>query len=225
MNRSQFTRTFAGILFLLLGGALLLQNTNVIDIADISKQYWPLLIVLAGLMVLLNNVKSWLFALFLVLLGGLYQLRELDVVSFEPWPVIVSLFFIAVGLSFIFRQSYINKNLTKDQRDDVTAIMGGADTTNASQDFKAAKLTAIMGGAKIDLRKAVIKDEAVIEVFAFWGGVEILVPKDVVIRNRLNNIMAGTDDRTEQESKKGAPVIVITGDIIMAGVDIRNTAR
>lgn len=225
MNRSQLTRTFAGILFLLLGGALLLQNTNVIDIADVSKQYWPLLIVLAGLMVLLNNAKSWLFALFLIVLGGLYQLRELDIVSFEPWPVIVSLFFIAVGLSFIFRQSYINKNLTKDQRDDVTAIMGGADTTNASQDFKAAKLTAIMGGAKIDLRKAVIKDEAVIEVFAFWGGVEILVPKDVVIRNKLNNIMAGTDDRTEQESKKDAPVIVITGDIIMAGVDIRNTAR
>lgn len=225
MNRSQLTRTFAGILFLLLGGALLLQNTNVIDIADVSKQYWPLLIVLAGLMVLLNNAKSWLFALFLIVLGGLYQLRELDIVSFEPWPVIVSLFFIAVGLSFIFRQSYINKNLTKDQRDDVTAIMGGADTTNASQDFKAAKLTAIMGGAKIDLRKAVIKDEAVIEVFAFWGGVEILVPKDVVIRNRLNNIMAGTDDRTEQESKKDAPVIVLTGDVIMAGVDIRNTAR
>ena len=225
MNRSHLTRTVAGFLLLLLGGALLLQNTNVIDVGDVWKDYWPLLIVLAGVMVLLNNARSWLVASFLIVLGGLYQLRELDIVSFEPWPVVISLFVMAVGLSFIFRRSYINKNLTKDQRDDVTAIMGGADTANTSQDFKAARLTAIMGGAKLDLRKAVIKDEAVIEVFAFWGGIEIIAPKDVVIRNKVNNIMAGTDDRTEQDTKKGAPVLVITGDAIMSGIDIRNTAK
>lgn len=225
MERSQLTRVVAGVAFLVLGGVLLLQNTDLINIGDLASRYWPLLVIFAGLLVLLNNFKSWLVAAFLVVLGGLYQLRELDVISFQPWPVIVALFFMVVGLSFIFRRSYISKNLTKGQRDDVTAIMAGADTTNTSQDFKAARLTAIMGGAKIDLRKATIKDEAVIEVFAFWGGVEIIVPKDVVIRNQVNNIMAGTDDRTEQETKKGAPVLVVTGDVIMAGVDIRNTVR
>lgn len=225
MDKSQLTRTVAGLVFLTIGGVLLLENTNLIHIDNLVEDYWPVLVIAGALIVLANNIRSWLPALFLLVLGGLYQLRALDVISFEPWPVIISLFFVALGVSFIFKRSYVSNTLTKDQRDDVTAILGGADTINTSQDFKGAKVTAIMGGAKIDLRKTTIKDKAVVEVFSFWGGVEILAPKNVVIRNQTNNIMGGIEDRTEQEAKKGAPELIITGDVIMAGVDIRNTVR
>src|SRR5204862_7706801 len=60
------------------------------------------------------------------------------------------------------------------------AIMGGAVRRSNSQVFRGADLTAVMGGCEIDLRKASIEPgtEAVIDVFGFWGGIDIKVPED-----------------------------------------------
>ena len=50
--------------------------------------------------------------------------------------------------------------------------------------FRRADLTAIMGGVEVDLRGASTGQEAVIDVFAWWGGIEITVPPDWAVSNR-----------------------------------------
>ena len=58
------------------------------------------------------------------------------------------------------------------------AVLGGGHRGNNSRSFRGGELTAVMGGCEIDLRQAAIEGEAVIDVFALWGGIEIRVPED-----------------------------------------------
>ncbi len=222
MNRQNISRNITGLVVLVAGAALLLNTLDVINVDNVVHDYWPLGMVLAGVLVFINSWRSWAVAAFLVVLGGMYQLRVAGVIHADPWSVVWPLILIFIGVSIVFGRSYTGKRVSKSERDDVTAILSGTNVNNHSKAFKQSNATAIMGGAKLDLRKAEFDKNALVDVFAFWGGVEIIVPEHVVIRNQLNNVMAGTEDKTHQKTDKNSPVLTIVGTLIMAGVSIRN---
>jgi len=221
MQNSSLIRIASGIIIAVVGTGFLLNNLGVVDLS--FGVYWPILVILAGLLLFANNTRNWLVPIFLVILGSLYQLRELDVVTFQPWQVIWPLAIVAIGVSLLFRHSYVINATSKNERDDVFALMGGSQITNAAKAFKGSRVTAIMGGAQIDLRKATITDGSVVEIFSFWGGIEIVVPENVQIQNKVNCIMAGSEDKTNQKVDNKSPQLVIAGDLIMAGAIICNT--
>lgn len=181
-----------------------------------------MLIVVGGLLMLINDSRSYLWSLGVILLGALFQLRELGVTDLNPWQVLWPAVIIILGVSVLLSRSGGSQVVSTDKRDDATAILGGIDQKNTSEDYQGGKVIALLGGAKIDLRKAVIKSEATINIFSFWGGVEIVVPRNLIIKNRTNAVVGGIEDKTDQEITKNSPVLHISGDVIMAGVEIKN---
>lgn len=222
MNRQSVTKNISGAIIVAVGAVLLLSSLKIFDIGNILADYWPVLIILGAGIIFINDFRSWPVAAFVAVLGVLFQLRELNIVDVQPWSIIWPLIIIFVGVSLLFGRSYAGKRVSKSERDDVSAIMAGTSVVNHSKSFKQSNATAIMGGARLDLREVTFEKEALIEVFSFWGGIEIVVPENVIIRNQVNNIMAGTEDKTKQKVEKNAPVLTIAGTLIMAGVSIRN---
>lgn len=105
----------------------------------------------------------------------------------------------------------------------VTAILGGVAKRNNSQDFRGGDVTSIMGGSEIDLRSASITPphEAVLEVFAMWGGIVVRVPPDWTVISQVFPILGGFADKTtppRDESKR----LVIRGTVVMGGVEVKN---
>lgn len=219
--KKSFTRIATGTLIILAGVAWLLNNIGIIEIGSLIGNWWPSAIILFSLLFYFGSPKNY-FWLLTVLFGGILQLKEAGIVDFNPWTAIWPLLVIYLGFMYLFGKSRVKSTVSKEGSQDVAAIMGGVSQKSASKSYAGGKVTAIMGGAELDLSKVKIEKEATIEIFAFWGGIEVRVPEEVEVRNQVNNILAGTDDLTSHPAKKDAPILNIIGDVIMSGVEIRN---
>jgi hypothetical protein len=106
------------------------------------------------------------------------------------------------------------------------AFMSGVDRKNNWVVPAQHTTVAVMGGVKLDLTKARFAEaETTITVFAFWGGVEILVPDDVDVRVGGVGLLGAFEDRTSGNAVPGAPVVKITGLAIMGGVEVKHPKR
>jgi len=220
--KSQITRFIAGLGIITIGIVLLLANLDVPGFDELVANGWPLIIIGVGILMLVNDIKNYLWALLITGLGVALLLRELDIVHVNIfqlfWPAVI----VALGLSIIFNRMGSARRVSKEKSDDVTAILGGIDHKNNSDDYEGGQATAVVGGVKIDLRKVKIKKQATLNIFAFWGGVELLVPSDVTVKVQTSCILGGIENKTTSENSKDAPVLYVTGDVIMAGVEIKN---
>ena len=104
----------------------------------------------------------------------------------------------------------------------VVAIMAGVMRGNNSSNFRRADLLAFMGGCEIDLRKAAINGEAVIDIFCMWGGIEIRVPEDWTVVSHLVPIMGGVEDKTRPPQAATSHRLTLRGMALMGGVEIKN---
>jgi hypothetical protein len=80
-----------------------------------------------------------------------------------------------------------------------------------------------MGGAHLDLRDALLPPGTIeVRVAALMGGVEIIVPPNLAVEAEGVSIMGGFDhvDRAPAEPDPGAPLLRVTGLVLMGGVHI-----
>ena len=199
-----------------------LDHTGELNASD-YLQWWPLVLIALGVAHLPQ--RQWISALVLIVLGMLF----LPPLPFLPhvrvamllgvWPLLIS----AGGVTLI-RQALrptVKDSSMADAFHSV-AVMGGVGRSVASNDFAGGDAVAVMGGCEINLGAAKIVNEAVIDVLAFWGGIEIHVPRGWRIENHVVAILGGIVDKTEGNVPAGAPTLIIRGSAIMGGVEVRH---
>jgi hypothetical protein len=83
-----------------------------------------------------------------------------------------------------------------------------------------------MGGGELDLTEARFAEaESTIQVVAFMGGVEIIVPDDITVRVTGFGFMGDFSHRGAHEGPAGSPLVTISGLAFMGGVDVRPPKR
>jgi predicted membrane protein len=104
-----------------------------------------------------------------------------------------------------------------------TAVMGGFDRTSDASDFRGGDVVVIMGGCKLDLRHAAITaNEAVIDVLAIMGGVEIRIPENWTVDAKVLPLMGGVTNQTRVAGASPSQRLVVRGTVFMGGVEIKN---
>ena len=216
------TRSITGLLIIAVGLSFLLTNLNVLPFSVAIGDWWPMFVIVGGVLILLNDRKNYLWALLVIALGIVFQLNQLNVIDVNPWQLFWPAVIIIVGVSIMTSHKVPRKNIEASEREDVTAVLSGSETKVQSKDFKASRVTAVCGGVTLDLREATIKKEATIDLFSLWGGIEIYVPKNVIVKNNTSVILGGVENNTAADTDRDAPVLHVVGDVVMAGVEIKN---
>jgi predicted membrane protein len=214
-----------GFLLLLFGLAVLLENLDMLRAHDILK-YWPLILVVFGLIKMseAGPVGGRIFGLVLVIVGGLILLDNLDIMYFhlwDLWPLII----VAIGVSMIWRVYGRSADAEGPDESFVksTVFMGGGKRLTSSRDFRGGEVTAVMGGIQLDLRGAQIQgQDALIDLFAFWGGIEIFVPREWHVDVRVTPFLGGIEDKTQHPSDATAKRLVLRGTVVMGGAELKN---
>lgn len=221
MNR-HIARTIAGLGVIAVGVGALLGTLNIINFNDFFHNWWPMLVIGAGILIFVSNPRQYIWPTVVVFAGVLLELRELNVLHFNVWQLFWPVVIIALGLSIIFNRTYAHKNTIKKELDEQTAIFAGSKIKNESKDYKGGDLTAIFGGVELDLREADIKSEATLNVSAIFGGVTLIVPLGWTIKSKIFPIAGGIENKTVTVKGKKGPTLYLAGDVFCGGIEIKH---
>ena len=220
------SRLFVGLVIIAFGAIALLDNFGVVRIGNVWR-LWPLILVAIGLSKVLRPRGSpgRVAGTILTVVGVWLLLENLGVWPYslgDLWPLIV----VALGVFLVW--GALGNRPRGPFPDDSSRVssfsmLGGTEHRSKSQDFQGGDATAILGGCKIDLRQAAIKSgEALLDVFAMWGGVEIIVPRSWSVVIKGAPILGGFEDKTDSPREEGGPRLIVRGTALMGGVEIKN---
>ncbi len=195
-------RLVLGLAIMLAGLVLALDSLGLLD-AGFVFRFWPLILVAVGIVKWQSPYQSssafvWIaagIALLFMTVGRMPASRL--------WAAM--LFFVGANIAWrALRPPVPRGGGDPASHVNMTAVLGGAKAVSHATDFRGGQAMATLGGCEIDLRHASIAEggEAIIDTFAFWGGIEIKVPEDWQVVNRGKRL-PGRRSRTRRDPCRG----------------------
>lgn len=193
-----------GFVLIVIGALLQLNTLGVVHLT--FRDFWPLIIIAVGVLMIWGSVDSW---------------------TVRKKPVKLKVDWTKPGAADAFRQRleqvYNNPNWLT-----AVAVFGGCERRYTAKHFEGGKAVSIFGGIELDFRDADMDDEAVLEINCIFGGVEIRIPPNWIVHSRSLPVFGGFEDRSGRQSV-GDPTLepkrktlVITGVVVFGGVEITN---
>jgi len=213
-------RVWIGAVFLTLGVLGILDATGTLESTEAIDRWWPLAVVGLGLIGMFVDCRVSLgpgivTVIGLVLLAGQQGWTDEDLFG----PVLLT------GIGLVVLSGLWHRRRADDAHgEDSLAMFGATKIKDRSEHFTHADVSAVFGGATLDLRRAHVDHEASVDALALFGGVDVLVPKGWRVALAGTPILGGCEDKTEGDGElpADAPVLNVHATAIFGGVDVKN---
>lgn len=219
-----------GLVLIAVGAIVLLDQLDLVEIEwliaelDVYWRYWPLILVGIGVYTLATG-GSLLGAALWIAVGGWFQLWLLDVIEASPlelfWPLLLT----TLGTVLVY-QALTSSAVggEPDDRFNVVTVWSGQVRRLRTPAFAGGSATAVMGGCEIDLTGTDMSSgEATVHAVAFWGGVEIRVPENWTVVDRIVPILGGTEIE-ENPLADADRRLVLRGVAVMGAIEVKRRA-
>jgi len=178
-------------------GAIFLVDRLVPGI-DVSKLFWPVFLILVGLVFIFKPRKSW---------------------HNQEWKQ-------KCRDKKDSRYNYpADQNMNAEDYIDSTSIFGGIKKNVISKNFKGGDIVCVFGGSEINLMQADFSGRIALEVTQIFGGTKLLIPAHWEVVHEMVAIMGGIEDKRSPFAEKNTEdkkVLVLKGTSIFGGIDIRS---
>ena len=194
--------------------------------------WWTLFIIIPSAIGLITEKEKFSNLAFLIA-GILLLLAAQGVFTYEvAWKAILAVVLVLIGAFIIARSIFHGKNdqevakkIEKAEKDGKTmdsqaAIFSGSDRAYKDETFQGSNLTAIFGGAKLNLKRAKFDQDTVIKAFALFGGIDIIIPSDVKVKLKSGFIFGGFSDDRKTPTEKSKYTIYIDAAGAFGGVTL-----
>ena len=222
----KFKNVLIGLCFIVVGVLVGLNSLGFIKIDIFFDGWWTLFIIIPCVIGLFEDHDKT-GSIIGIIIGTLLLLSCQEVITFEILlKLLIPIILVIIGISYIIKEIFGNKikkkieELNIKSNDEINqAIFSSQKINYDKEEFNGTNLEAIFGGIKLDLRNAVIKEDISINANAVFGGIEILVPKNVNVVVTSSCIFGGIDNKVSK--KENVKTIYIYGKCAFGGIDIK----
>ena len=213
-------RLFFGLLIVAVGTVLLLDNAGVLDAGEIFGTWWPAVLILAGILTFAANPRHWPVALIITSVGVAFLLSNLAIVDLGDFIIPAAI--ILVGLLILFGRGLGARTEAGDRVNSFN-VFSGSEIASHSKQFQGGNITAVFGGAEVDLRDTLPAAGAELDVFAAFGGVEVTVPQGWNVVTRGLPLFGGIENTTAKDPVPAdAPTLAVNATVLFGGLEIKH---
>ena len=213
-------RLFFGLLIVAVGTVLLLDNAGTLDAGEIFGTWWPAIVVLAGILTFAANPRHWPVALIITAVGLAFLFSNLDIVDLGNFIIPAAI--ILVGLLVLFGRGLGARTEAGDRVNSFN-VFSGSEIASHSKQFQGGSISAVFGGAEVDLRDTVPASGAELDVFAAFGGVEVTVPQGWNVVTRGLPLFGGIENATAKDPVSAdAPTLAVNATVLFGGLEIKH---
>lgn len=213
-------RLFFGLLIVAVGTVLLLDNAGTLDAGEIFGTWWPAVVILAGILTFAANPRHWPVALIITAVGLAFLLSNLDIVNLGNFIIPAAI--ILVGLLVLFGRGLGARTEAGDRVNSFN-VFSGSEIASHSKQFQGGSISAVFGGAEVDLRDTVPSPGAELDVFAAFGGVEVTVPQGWNVVTRGLPLFGGIENATAKDPVTAdAPTLAVNATVLFGGLEIKH---
>ena len=226
------TRLLFGLVLLSLGALWTLDNLGLVDAHQIVR-WWPVLMIAYGIAKLAGRTATRSpFIGWLHVLAGTWLLLHaagwVHVGIAGLWPLLL----IALGVRLVTRagDASVPRTGTRstwsmgaDGKVKMDVVMAGANRRSSAGPFRGGEINAVLGNIELDLRDATLPDgRTQLEINAILGGVQLFAPRRWRIESQIVSVLGSVEDHTSPEPGAGGEVLVLLGNTVLGGIEIRN---
>ena len=232
---SNTSKIITGSALLLFGIGWALEITNVTN--NISfKGWWTMFIIIPCLINVFSS-KHKSFPLIGLGIGVLLLLSTRGIIGWNDfWKYIICLTAIVWGFMILFNRKNLPGHSSPDKKTaheakhinqdgrmirQINTTFGKQMFDFSGQRFEGATVQTSFGFVGIDLRNADILDGSVIDVDCNFGGMEIRVDDNILVKQAVEASFAGVECEMMPNPKENAKTVYIKGKCVFGGIEIK----